>query len=124
MIARLLPIIVLLGACPTGHGDDKSYPPPKDVKAAFLKLLDRSRVPLEAELVSKEARDGIIIENLRFTSEKKLDGSLERVPVYLARPEKANGKLPAVIVLHGTGGNGRAMMPFMIELCRRGMIGV
>lgn len=120
----LMVVVICFLVASAGHGDDKPYPPPKEVKAAFLKILDRPRVGLDAELISKEARDGIVIEHLRFTSEKKADGSVERVPVAIARPENAKGKLPTVIVLHGTGGNGKGMMPFMAELCRRGIIGV
>lgn len=120
VMAAIVGLVVASGS----QGDDKPYPAPKEVKAAFLKLLGRPRVPLDAELIAKEARDGMIIEHLRFNSEKKPDGSVERVPVYIARPDKATGKLPAVIVLHGTGGNGKSMMPFMTELCRRGMIAV
>lgn len=119
-----LSAFVIIVAASFSFADEKPYPPPKEVRTAFLKLLDRPRVPLNAELISKEARNGMIVEHVRFSSEKKPDGHVERVPVYLARPEKSTGKLPAVIVLHGTGGNGKAMMPFMTELCRRGVIGV
>ncbi|MBM4068028.1 MAG: alpha/beta fold hydrolase [Planctomycetes bacterium] len=124
MIARIATLVVLVGMVRSGYCDERQYSPPKEVRAAFRKLLDRPRVPLDVQLVSRVAKDGIVVERLRFTSEKKPDGSVERVPVYIARPEKAEGKLPAVIVLHGTGGTGTAMMPFMSELCRRGMIGV
>ena len=51
-----------------------SYPPPADVKKAFLKLLDRPKVPLDAKIESlslKAKTDGLVVEQLTFASEKK-----------------------------------------------------
>lgn len=125
MNRRLLVSVLFLGTALTCMGDPApAYPPVSDVKAAFLKLLDRPRVPLDAEIVHKEAKDGMVFEQLHFASERKPNGALERVPVLVTRPEKLSGRLPAVIVLHGTGGSGKAMVPFMMELAKRGIIGV
>ena len=63
-------------------------------------------------------------KNFTFASEKKADGSIERVPTFILRPEKIKGKLPAVIVLHGTGGNKDGQLGFMKELAKRNIIGV
>jgi dienelactone hydrolase len=104
-----------------------SYPPPADVKKAFLKLLDRPKVPLDARveaLTLKAKTDGLMHEQLTFASEKKADGTIERVPVLLVRPAKVDKKLPAVIVLHGTGGSAKSQVGFMTELAKRGIIGV
>lgn len=120
MTRKLLALIVV-AAAPLGVVADQ---PPASVKAAFLKLLDRPRVPLDVQSVGKESKDGLTFERLSFATEKKADGSIERVPVYVLRPENKDGRLPAVIVLHGTGGTGKAMMPFMTELARRGIIGL
>lgn len=101
------------------------YPPPAQVKAAFLKLLDRPKVPLDPEITAtKELPDGLVLESLTIASEKKGDGTLERVPVLIIRPAKSKGKLPVVVVLHGTGGNRHGQAAFLKELAQRGIMGV
>jgi dienelactone hydrolase len=105
--------------------DPPNYPPPAQVKAAFLKLLDRPRV--DADVKSDGPRkldDGFVREHLTFASEKKPDGAIERVPMLILAPEGAKGRLPAVLVLHGTGGSANGMVPVMKELAKRGIIGV
>ena len=42
----------------------------------------------------------------------------------LVRPEHVSGKRPAVIALHGTGGDKERMRSWLVELARRGIIGV
>jgi dienelactone hydrolase len=101
------------------------YPPPAEVRAAFLKLLDRPRVPLDVQPGTQTKDEAFVSEHLSFASEKKSDGRIERVPVLVVRPSANNGKrLPAVIVLHGTGGNKEGQKGLLQELARRGMIGV
>jgi dienelactone hydrolase len=108
------------------------YPPVAEVKAAFLKMLDRPRVPLDVKVEESPAEPkGTPPEKLNYTTEwlsiateKKADGSIERVPVLLIRPNDRKGKLPCVIALHGTGGNKESQKGFMIDLAKRGMIGV
>src|SRR6266404_8128229 len=102
------------------------YAAPAKVKAAFHKLLDRPKVPLDVKETAPptKAGDGLILEHLSFASEKKADGSIERVPVIVLRPEKVDAKMPAVIALHGTGGNKDSQLGFMKELAKRGIIGV
>jgi alpha-beta hydrolase superfamily lysophospholipase len=102
-----------------------AYPPPAQVRAAFLKQLDRPRVPLDVQVTATKAvEDGLVLEHLTFATEKKADGSSERVPTLVLRPDKVQGRLPAIIVLHGTGGTKDAMVPFQKELARRGLIAV
>jgi fermentation-respiration switch protein FrsA (DUF1100 family) len=114
----VLPLLIFAGLV---HGD---YPPPDKVKAAFLKLLDRPRTPLQASVVKKALGRGLILEEVRFASEKKADGTIEFVPAYIVRYATNGKKLPAVIVLHGTGGSGKSQLPLLTELAERGMIGV
>lgn len=118
LIAFLLPVSL--------HAQDAAkYPPPAQVKAAFLKLLDRPRVPLDVKVTTtKNLGDGTVLEHLSFASEKKADGSIERVPTLVLRPEKVTGRLPAVVVLHGTGGSKDGMVAFLKELVKRNIIGV
>ncbi len=102
-----------------------AYPPPAQVKAAFLKQLDRPRVELDPRTRATERdAEGRISEFVSIASDKKTDGSVERVPLLIVRPEKIEGRLPAVIVLHGTGGNKESQRPFLVDLARRGIIGV
>jgi dienelactone hydrolase len=99
---------------------------PSQVKAAFLKLLDRPKVALDVVMENEQTDDGLVTERLSFAAEKKADGSIERVPVLIVRPASPqdNGRRPAVIVLHGTGGTKDKMRPWLVELARRGMVGV
>jgi alpha-beta hydrolase superfamily lysophospholipase len=99
---------------------------PSEVKAAFLKLLDRPKVPLDVRTdpTQVDEKSGLITERLSFASEKKADGKTERVPVLVVRPASPGGKRPAVIALHGTGGNKDGMRPWLDDLARRGIVGV
>ena len=101
------------------------YPAPAQVKAAFLKLLDRPKV--EPDIKSdggKKLADDFVLEHLTFASQKKADGTTELVPMLILKPAQAKGKLPAVLVLHGTGGNMAGQIPIMKELAKQGIIGV
>jgi len=102
------------------------YSPPAQVKASLTKLLDRPKVPLDARIDSSEKLGEIEVEKLSFAAEKKVDGSIERVPTVIVRPVKRNGKLPAVIVLHGTGGSidNAGVQSFLKDLVKRNIIGV
>ena len=104
---------------------EPAYPAPDEVRAAFLKQLDRPKMPLDVK--SHENRldpDGLLTERLSFASEKKADGSMERVPVLIVRPGQGGGKRPAVIVLHGTGGNKEGMRTWLVQAAKAGMVGV
>jgi dienelactone hydrolase len=122
-----LALLLLLPAALPAQEAKRAYPPPEEVRAAFLKLLDRPKalfnVKIE-ETKKDEDDDSIVIEQLSFASEKKPDGETERVPVLIYRPAKAAKKLPAVIVLHGTGGNKEAQRPWLLHLAKRGIMGV
>src|SRR6476469_1265903 len=61
--------------------------PKSEVKSSFLKLLDRPRVRLDVVAEDEQTADGLTTERLSFASEKKADGTIERVPVLLVRPE-------------------------------------
>jgi len=123
---RLLIIAVFLVApSPLCAQELPKYAAPAEVKASFKKLLDRPIVPLDVMSVSTKSNGaGTVLEQLTFASEKKADGTIERVPTILLRPVKAKGKLPAVIVLHGTGGNKDGELGFMKELVKRDIIAV
>jgi dienelactone hydrolase len=122
---RTLSCIALLLLPIPLRAEEPNYPPPAQVKAAFLKLLDRPKVDPDIKSDGwKNLGDGLTLEHLTFASEKKPDGAIERVPMLILKPDSAKGKLPAVIVLHGTGGSMQGMIPVMKELARRNIIGV
>lgn len=101
----------------------RDYPQPKEVKGAFLKLLDRSKIPLDVQAKdTKHPSEGLIVETLSFASEKKSTGAIERVPVLIVRPAKSVGRIPAVIVLHGTGGNKESQQGWLDDLAKRGLL--
>ena len=126
-VLRITPlIVVLLLAARLAPAQERAqqYPPAAAVTAAFLKQLDRPRVPLDAQAQKAETDDGLVSQLVSIATERKTDGSLERVPLLIVRPAQPAGRMPAVIALHGTGGNKESLRPFLVELARRGMIGV
>ncbi len=91
---------------------------------AFLKQLDRPKVPLDLKVERPEqSQNGLITERLSIATEKRSDGQIERVPVLVVRPQAVEGSIPAVIVLHGTGGDKDKMKSWLVELAERGIMG-
>ena len=124
---RRLTALVLFLAFPLAASADDlkpTYPPPAAVRAAFHKLLDRPAVPLDVKVEETKTSGGLTTERLSFASEKHADGKVERVPVLVVRPEKADKRLPAVIVLHGTGGNKEGMRGWLTDLAKRGIVAI
>ena len=120
---RLSPVFLLF--IPSAARAQSVYPPPADVKAAFLRLLDRPKTPLDAKVIeTKSIANRLVAERLDFASEKRADGTFERVPTLLVRPESVASRRPAVIVLHGTGATKDHLHPWLAEFARKGMIGV
>ena len=87
-------------------------------RARFHALLDRPRVALSPTL-TRETEGEFVVERGRFYSEKQ-----EAVPLLIYRAKSANGRLPAVIVLHGTGGNKEGTASDLREIARRGMVAI
>jgi dienelactone hydrolase len=115
---RLVVLLVAFQAAP-----DDAYPPSAEVKAQFLELLERPRVPLDVQAKeSQQGEDGLITERLSFASERKADGAFERVPVLLVRPSKDAGRRPAIIILHGTGGTKEGQRALLVDLAKRGFV--
>jgi dienelactone hydrolase len=118
-------LFILLVAFNSAAAQQTPAQTPAEVRASFLKLLDRPKVPADVQ-VSKTTpqTDGWVLEEFTFATEKKADGTIERVPAIMLRPEKTARKLPAVIVLHGTGGAMQGSLAYMKELQARGIVGV
>jgi dienelactone hydrolase len=88
-------------------------------RAAFLKLIDRPRVPLAPE--TKESGDTEGLSQLRFSFAADAE---QRVPGIIVKQTKSTGRRPVVIALHGTGGNKDGQLALLKELAGRGFLGV
>jgi dienelactone hydrolase len=100
--------------------------PPEKAKTAFLKLLDRPKVPpdekAEGEPVEK---NGLVYSRWSFASEKKADGTIERVPALTVAPAAKTVKArPVMIVLHGTGGSKEGVQSWLEEFAKQGVVGI
>ncbi|WP_435019062.1 alpha/beta hydrolase family protein [Tundrisphaera sp. TA3] len=100
-------------------------PPAAEIRARFLKDLDRPRVPLDPREEDVPATGSEFArQSVSFASEAHPDGSIERVPALVVKPRDGadRGRRPAVIALHGTGGNKEGMKPWLEELASRGFL--
>jgi poly(3-hydroxybutyrate) depolymerase len=90
-----------------------------DTRAAFLKLIDRPRVPLAPEVAAPTTNDNLTQIKFSYAVEAG-----PRVPGILVKPANASGRRPVIIVLHGTGGTKESQVPYMSELARAGFAAV
>ncbi len=88
-------------------------------RVAFLKLIDRPRVPLEPVVKELGEIDGLAQTHFTFVADAE-----QRVPGTLLKQSKSAGRRPVVIALHGTGGNKESQLPLLKELAGLGFIGV
>jgi len=122
---RLIPLLAFLAVPLLAPAQDKKPLPPEQAKAALLKLLDRPKVPADVKLERPpQDKNGLAYTRWSFASEKKADGTTERVPVLTVAPADAKGRLPAMIVLHGTGGSKDAVASWLEEFARNGIVGI
>lgn len=92
---------------------------PTDTRAAFLKLLDRPRVELAAEVKPPTGTNGLRSVQFSFSAEAGV-----RVPGLLVKRSEVQGRRPVVIVLHGTGANKESQLSLLADLAKRGFIAV
>ena len=88
-------------------------------REAFLKIIDRPRVPLSAETKRMERADSLEQFHFSFATEAG-----QRVTGLLVKQRTASGKLPVVVALHGTGGNKESQLPLLEELAGRGFLAI
>lgn len=121
-----LVVLLLVTAHPRAQTDPVPAPtPPIEVKANFLRLIDRPRVaPDIRNHETKAPFRNLITEKLDIATERRPDGSFERVPMVVVRPEGVTGRLPVVVVLHGTGGKKEGMWNWLEQLAHRGVLAV
>jgi dienelactone hydrolase len=85
------------------------------IRSAFLKMIDRPRVPLAAE--SRPRADAGIYGAERFTFDSEAG---ERVPGIFLKSVRASERNPVVILLHGTGARKEELLATMRTLADRG----
>lgn len=90
-----------------------------DYRADFLKLLQRPRVSLAAEVEPLPPTNGLAQFHFSFATE-----SGQRVPGVLIKTEPSRGRRPVVIALHGTGGSKQNMLALCRKLAEAGFIAV
>jgi dienelactone hydrolase len=88
-------------------------------RAAFLKLIERTRVPLAAETRVRPDGGRFVAEHFTFAAEAG-----ERVTGILLAHASATGRRPAVIVLHGTGVKKEDQLALLRTLADRGLTGI
>lgn len=118
-------IISVIGFVPANVGGQERQLSPEKAKVALLKALDRPKVPADVrtDVVTVE-QNGHVVSRWSFASEKKADGTVERVPVLMVAPGGMPVKRPVIIVLHGTGGNKEGMRSWLDDFAKRDVIGV
>lgn len=90
-----------------------------DSRTAFLKLLDRPRVPLAATAEAPSEKSGLVEISFSFAADAD-----NRVPGLLVKSATSSGRRPVVIALHGTGGNKETQRALLANLARDGFVAV
>jgi len=72
--------------------------------------------PLALEQGTRTERDGVVVQDVSYASGN------DRVGGYLVSPQRVVGKLPAVVFLHGAGGDREEQLGTAVALARRGAI--
>jgi len=90
-----------------------------DTRADFLKLIDRPRVPQAAKVDVLSPTNGFAMEHFTFASD-----AAQRVPGLLLKATNATGRLPVVIVMHGTGGTKEGVISWLEKLVDGGFVAV
>jgi predicted esterase len=106
--------------CLTGGISMRNVAHADDVRADFLKLIDRPRVPPAVEVTAVPSEAPLVEFHFTFAADAD-----HRVPGILIKSvTDATRRRPVVIALHGTGGNKSSELPLLRELAGRGFIAV
>jgi dienelactone hydrolase len=89
-----------------------------DVRADFLKMIDRPRVPLSVQITPMPGSGSLLEFHFTYASDAK-----QTVPGILVEAP-GTARRPVVIALHGTGGSKSDELPLLRELANRGFIAV
>jgi dienelactone hydrolase len=92
---------------------------PAETRAAFLKLIDRPLVPLNAEVRNLGESNGVKDAYFTYATEAG-----QRVPGLWYQLANATGRRPVVILLHGTGGNKEGMRDLLETYAQAGFAAI
>jgi dienelactone hydrolase len=110
---RVLTLVVLLAVSPSVMF--AQVPDAARIRAKFLQLIERPRVPLAPHTQQRSDAGGYVAENFSFASETG-----ERVPGVFFKSARASDRRPVVIFLHGTGSRKEEFLAVMRTLADRG----
>jgi dipeptidyl aminopeptidase/acylaminoacyl peptidase len=91
-------LAIVIGSSVSAQGPASR--PAAGSRDAFLRLIDRPRVPLSPEVETLPGAPSIVREHFAFSAQEG-----ERVPGVLLKPRDGSSRRPVVILLHGTGGS-------------------
>lgn len=116
LVALVVALLALQSAVVRADGE-------VETRAAFVRIVERPRVPLAPELSELPPLGELRKIHLWYASD-----ATERVPGYLVLPDAAKyqGRRPVVIALHGTGGSkdGRDVVTIVDKAAHAGFIAV
>jgi hypothetical protein len=117
VLAVILTGLLLLGgpAAPRAQAETVD----QTLRADFLKVIDRPRVPPAPSPAKLSVENGYRQELLSFASE-----SDERVPLLILRKGERRDRQPVVIILHGTGGSKEGTRGRLEAFAYRGFLAV
>lgn len=114
-VSALLVVLLFIAGV---RAQQPTYPSPDTVRSDFRKLLARPTAPLDPQFTAA-TKDGIVEERGTFVTEPG-----KRVPVLLLKRTSAKGRLPTIVVLHGTGSSKDGMHDWLGEFASRGYLAV
>jgi dienelactone hydrolase len=120
MIRTSILVAALALPCSTDlHAQQPEQATSDALRARFLAVLERPRVPLAPSAANVTTESGYTRELLSFFAERD-----ESVPVLVLRKADRTARQPVVIVLHGTGGSKEGTLPLLRTLVDRGFLAV
>jgi len=92
---------------------------PEALRQAFLKVIDRPRVPMAPSAERLSEREGLVQWHFTFAADAS-----QQVTGLLVKQSNLKTRQPVVIALHGTGGNKESQTPLLKELATKGFTAV
>ena len=99
-------------------GESRSEEAPS-IREAFLKIIERPRVPLAPDIRQISRTNGLEQFHFSFAADAE-----QRVPGILIKPLQRDVRLPVIIVLHGTGGNKEGQLGLLRSFAEKGFMGI
>ena len=111
--------LMLWGSALRVEASDPASPEVASTRSAFLKIIDRPRVPLSPEVRLISQTNGLEEFHFGFAADSE-----QKVPGIGVKQAGKNGRLPVVIVLHGTGGNKESELGLLRTIAGKGFLAV